>query len=156
MNAGKAMIKDNKVEDPQKLEERLEDLRVRWEAISALAATKQDRYTRCPYMESWKRGWTRFDAKVQRLWDAVLSVVHVELDSSAWRLSHFFYFSRPLETEMNRAFLKRGQEIAQKLTVVFTGGDVRARATAKPRQDKRVFVCLFLYNVTRRAELLSL
>lgn len=46
------MIKDNKVEDPQKLEERLEDLRVRWEAISALAATKQDRYVRCPYMES--------------------------------------------------------------------------------------------------------
>ena len=51
---------------------------------------------------------------MQRLWDAVLSVVHVELDSSTWRLSHFFYFSRPLETEVYRAFLKRGQEIAQK------------------------------------------
>ena len=30
------MVDENKVEDPQKLEERLEDLRVRWEAISAL------------------------------------------------------------------------------------------------------------------------
>lgn len=38
------MISENKVEDPQKLEERLDDLRMRWEAISALAATKQDRY----------------------------------------------------------------------------------------------------------------
>ena len=44
MNAGRTMINENKVEDPQKLEERLDDLRTRWEAISALAATKQDRY----------------------------------------------------------------------------------------------------------------
>jgi len=43
MNAGRAMVDENKVEDPQKLEERLEDLRVRWEAISSLSATKQDR-----------------------------------------------------------------------------------------------------------------
>lgn len=43
------MISENKVEDPQKLEERLEDLRVRWEAISALAATKQDRSVTCPH-----------------------------------------------------------------------------------------------------------
>lgn len=43
MNAGRTMINENKVEDPQKLEERLDDLRTRWEAISALAATKQDR-----------------------------------------------------------------------------------------------------------------
>lgn len=43
MNAGRGMIKENRVEDPQKLEEKLEDLRMRWEAINSLAATKQDR-----------------------------------------------------------------------------------------------------------------
>ena len=43
MNAGRTMINENKVEDPKKLEERLDDLRMRWEAISALANTKQDR-----------------------------------------------------------------------------------------------------------------
>lgn len=37
------MVDENKVEDPQKLEERLVDLRMRWEAIGALSATKQDR-----------------------------------------------------------------------------------------------------------------
>ena len=37
------MVDENKVEEPQKLEERLDDLRMRWEAISALASTKQDR-----------------------------------------------------------------------------------------------------------------
>ena len=43
MNAGRTMINENKVEDPHKLEERLDDLRMRWEAISALSNTKQDR-----------------------------------------------------------------------------------------------------------------
>lgn len=43
MNAGRGMVKENRVEDPHKLEEKLEDLRVRWEAITSLAATKQDR-----------------------------------------------------------------------------------------------------------------
>lgn len=46
MNAGRSMVRENRVEDPQKLEERLEDLRVRWEAITTLAATKQDRYVK--------------------------------------------------------------------------------------------------------------
>ena len=37
------MIDENKVEDPTQLEQRLADLRMRWEAVCAMAATKQDR-----------------------------------------------------------------------------------------------------------------
>lgn len=37
------MIDENKVEDPSQLEERLNDLRMHWEAVRAMATTKEDR-----------------------------------------------------------------------------------------------------------------
>ena len=43
MKAGRAMINENKVEEPQALEEKLDDLRMRWDAVFAMSGTKEDR-----------------------------------------------------------------------------------------------------------------
>ncbi|EDO37706.1 predicted protein [Nematostella vectensis] len=43
MKAGRAMINENKVEEPAALEEKLADLRMRWDAVYAMSNTKQDR-----------------------------------------------------------------------------------------------------------------
>jgi hypothetical protein len=43
MKAGRAMINENKVEEPQQLEDKLNDLRMRWDAVFAMSNTKEDR-----------------------------------------------------------------------------------------------------------------
>lgn len=37
------MINENKVEEPQQLEKKLNDLRMRWDAVVAMSSTKEDR-----------------------------------------------------------------------------------------------------------------
>lgn len=43
MKAGRAMLNENKVEEPQALEAKLDDLRMRWDAVVAMSNTKEDR-----------------------------------------------------------------------------------------------------------------
>ena len=43
MDAGRKMLNENKVEEPQDLEAKLNDLRSRFEVVVAMATTKQDR-----------------------------------------------------------------------------------------------------------------
>jgi len=43
MKAGRAMLNENKVEEPQALEIKLDDLRMRWNVVVAMTNTKQDR-----------------------------------------------------------------------------------------------------------------
>lgn len=43
MDAGRKMLNENKVEEPQELEAKLNDLRSRFEVVLAMSATKQDR-----------------------------------------------------------------------------------------------------------------
>ena len=43
MDAGRKMLNENKVEEPQELEGKLNDLRSRFEVVLAMSATKQDR-----------------------------------------------------------------------------------------------------------------
>lgn len=43
MKAGRAMLNENKVEEPQALESKLDDLRMRWDAVVAMSNTKEDR-----------------------------------------------------------------------------------------------------------------
>lgn len=43
MKAGRAMLNENKVEEPQALEDKLDDLRMRWDAVIAMSNTKEDR-----------------------------------------------------------------------------------------------------------------
>ncbi|CAH3155672.1 unnamed protein product, partial [Pocillopora meandrina] len=118
MNTGRTMINENKVEDPHKLEERLDDLRMRWEAISALSNTKQDRLDNALVLAKEFDTAVKTELRILKDFEDTLrglGPIADDLETIADQLSEHKVFHEDLMAEeVNvQSAIKKGQVIAR-------------------------------------------